>query len=110
MRQDQIKYARERLAAIYKERLNRLSSLIKPAKHLSIQEMCDALENGAFTLDRLASHINYAIKFNAATPEDRTEYQREIEKLRAKYEAICDELLLGDAEKALSLIKKFSQN
>lgn len=118
MNQTQIKYARERAAVIRKRREEALREkhTVTP-KLLTDDEKLKALKTGAFTITPLKdrqtgnfrnSWINY-VNFTGEVKGglDLKAFNAEFEKLDAAYRKLIDELVLGDNEQALALLRAF---
>lgn len=118
MNQQQIKYARQRLEKIFSEKRKSIESACTvEANTLSYQGRLDALKAGRFTVVKhdyayqagYADRIDQYIKFTDETPKnfDKVSYDKAIKTLTDKYEKALDELILGDNQEALEMIKQF---
>jgi len=115
MNQLQVKYARQRAEAIYNDKRKDLE-----AKHriggvqLNIKQRLKAVVNGEITITEPAAHQGphqwyYQISFNAEKQPsfDNDAYEAEGKKLKTSFNALMDELMLGDNQEALKLLKAF---
>lgn len=107
MNNTQLKYARERANQIYTEKLSKIR---KAPKGFTLQEKIKALRKGEFTVDQeLAGYhrLENAIIFTKEPKADVEKVKREVEELDNQYNTILDELILGDNEQALLLLRAF---
>jgi len=115
MNQTQIKYARQRAEAIFSDKSKALE-----IKHntkgvsLTIKERLDALMDGDFSIkepsDYQGAHQwHYQVVFDAEKPAvfDRDSYEKDHKELKTAFNALMDELMLGDNQEALKLLKAF---
>lgn len=135
MNQTQVKYARQRAQEIFNDKKAALKGKFSsPGKTLTLTQKLNALEAGEFTIVEPASAQNTAnlssvylevysaypyrsnkseleqrIRFNAETaPTYDTKAEDEAHKaLKSTYLALTDELMLGDNQEALKLLKAF---
>jgi len=114
MNQAQLKYARERAEKLFRDRL--LSLKVKHtvvAVALSTNEKYEALKTGAFTIDKAANRSGWnwadAVKFKGESAGyiNTDKLDADVAKLTSTYRNLTDELILGDNEKALELLKAF---
>lgn len=115
MNQTQLKYARDRAAKILARRKETLeASFTVPAVELSCAERLEALKAGKFKVD--AKQLNnarhwwhQAVTFTAERPKkyDKKGHEAALAVLQKSYEKLIDELVLGDNEQALALLKAF---
>lgn len=115
--QAQRKYVIERIGRIYKqkEQASREANVIviKQVK-LSNEKRLEALRKGKFKLKpgitevREHDYIYHILGFEGETErkDEATKHHKVMEKLDELYNSIRDEAMLGDGNKALSLIKK----
>lgn len=115
MNQTQVKYARQRAEGIFADKRKALE-----AKHrvggvsLDINQKLDAIRKGEITIKKPAEYQgahqwSYQITFNAERPPvfDNDAYTKEEAALRAIFNSLMDELMLGDNQEALKLLKAF---
>jgi len=132
MNQTQVKYARQRAQEIFNDKKAALKGKFSaPGKTLTLPEKLAALQAGEFTIvepipmtvrDSYAGVVIYddyrhnnksalesRIKFNAETaPTYDTKGEEAAHKaLKSAYLALTDELMLGDNQEALKLLKAF---
>ena len=111
MTQAQIKYALKRLEEVYQEKL--LSIRLDAFKEPSLKEML--LDGRAtFTLTKLdkcngtySRDILDVPSFTSEIKADRETQESKKKSLHDKYVLLRDEFMLGDAEEALELLRKF---
>lgn len=115
MNQAQVKYARQRAEAIYGDKRKDLE-----AKHriggvqLDIRQRLKAVADGEITIAEPHNHQGphqwyYQISFNAEKQAsfDNDKYNTEAAELKKNFNALMDELMLGDNQEALKLLKAF---
>jgi hypothetical protein len=113
--QSQIKYARERAKTVYDRKAAALKEQYTiPAVKLTAEQKIDAILNRRYSVveDGLGSssghywhqHIKFHDEREASFMDGYVDIRLELD---AKYAALLDELILGDSETALSLIKAF---
>lgn len=113
MNQQQVKYARHRAEGILLEKRKLIEAKYTDQGHtMSFEERIAALKAGEFTVtgDCKSSHQwSYHIKFNADRPRvvDYDAMKPEIDALNKVFQSLLDELVLGDNEEALRLLKAF---
>ena len=114
MNQSQVKYVRQRAEQIYidKQRVIR-TEFTQPAVVLTGTQRVEALKAGRFEYrgdpDEGSPHqFFYNIRFIDETPSVITAgYQDALDELKENYTELMDELILGDNEVALQLLKDF---
>jgi len=103
-----MKYARERAGAIFRRKKEKLSEAYSATDKLSNDERVAALVAGRFTVNnnsyRWYDRIVFEKPAEAMTYE---EYTTRLATLTARYDAIIDELVLGDNAAALDLLRAF---
>lgn len=114
MNQTQLKYARERANKIFKEKEVALTNkYTTPAKTLTTDQKLEALKAGDFKIVKSTkgsynrmwwNDVDFGETFAVIDVEKR---DPELAELRKKFEALTDELVLGDNETALQLLKDF---
>lgn len=134
MNQTQVKYARQRAQEIFNEKKSRLKKdFSKPGKTLSLKDKLKALQLGEFEIVepvvnqtvamRNGISISYyddyrynnrsglesCIQFKAETKPtfDAAGHTAAEKALTEAYRALTDELMLGDNQEALKLLKAF---
>jgi hypothetical protein len=112
MNQTQVKYARARAEALFKTRTAAIKAKhTTPAVKLTQAEKFDALRAGQFTIAPENSRYGWSdcVVFTAARDEtvDQDAIDREQAALAAAYRTLEDELVLGDNEQALALLRAF---
>jgi hypothetical protein len=112
MNQTQVKYARARAEATFKARTAAIKAKhTTPAITLTKAEKLEALRTGQFTIDPDQSRYSWAdaVVFTAARDEtiDQAALDAEQALLAAAYRKLEDELVLGDNEQALALLRAF---
>ena len=114
MNQSQVKYVRQRAEQIYIEKQRTIrTEFTQPAVLLTGTQRIEALKSGRFEYkgnpDEGAPHqFFYNIRFIDETPQIITEgYQDALDELKINYTKLMDELILGDNEVALQLLKDF---
>tara|TARA_R110000803_G_scaffold8609_3_gene27589 strand:+ start:38 stop:394 length:357 start_codon:yes stop_codon:yes gene_type:complete len=117
MNQRQIKYAEQRLSDVYKSRKAQIEgSCTKLGNTLSNTETLKALKVGDFKVrSKIVGYGNTLgsyITFNQEYPEkfDKEKCTKQIRALDKEYTKIKDELILGDNQEALQMIKNFEGN
>jgi len=111
--QTQIKYARERAASILKQKIvEARDKFTTPAKTLNTEEKLEALKAGKFTINAPVTGRSMwwynAVDFGetfATTDTDKLKV--ETDKLNSTFERLMDELILGDKEQVLKMLKEF---
>lgn len=115
MNQTQLKYARDRASKILARRKETLeASFTVPAVTLSCVEKLEALKAGKFKVDMKGAEsgtqwrYNY-VTFTGSKPKkyDKAGHEAALAVLQKDYEKLIDELILGDNEAALALLKAF---
>ena len=115
MNQTQIKYARERAANVLSARKKALTAAhTTPAVALTGAERLQAIKDGAVKLDfKGVSDNNHwwhsAVSFTAERPVkvNTKALNAATATLQATYDKLIDELVLGDNEAALALLRAF---
>lgn len=118
MNQQQKKYAQNRVSAIYARRQRDLrKSMITPAIKISPSERADAIRAGKVKLRPGIKRIgNYddvidVLVFDGERDEkvDEAKLTKALSELETEFNNVMDELMLGDAEEAIKLIKAFDR-
>lgn len=117
MNQTQIKYIKQRAESIYTKHRNNLSDqFTQKAVTLTSAEVVEALRAGNFAIVDHAENIRstaYNIREFIVFPTechrivDDKGLVKPLTELKIKYEQLMDELILGDNEQALALLKAF---
>lgn len=112
MNATQMKYAKERAKDLYYSRLAEIDNKYKP-ESLGLDDYLEAIKSGDFTLKEPEGYgkqlwFNW-VSFNRAPSPDKKAQDKEKEDLKAAYVRLIDELVLGDNEKALQLLKAFAE-
>lgn len=114
MNQAQLKYARARAERVFRDRKDAIAAKhTTPAVRLSDVEKLDALKAGAFKIDKKAEGLRYGwergVVFNGERDRkvNQPAIERETAELTEAYRKLEDELVLGDNETALALLKAF---
>lgn len=112
MNQFEAKYARQRAEEIYKTKDAALQKKHRVVGNtLSNDQKIAALEANEFTINPdLSTYWYYRIVFNGETKSyfDQVAYDAEAKPLKAQYHAVLDEIILGDNEKAIALLREFA--
>lgn len=113
MNATQLKYARERANKIYKSKADEIDKEYQ-VKPLTVEESLEALQKGEFTI---VEPVRYSrgswaswVSFNASPVPNEEERRTRKETLQTSFTKLMDELVLGDNEKALELLKAFENN
>lgn len=114
MNQAQLKYARQRAERIFGSRKAAIRTKhTTPAVRLSTDEKLDALKAGTFKVNKKAEERRYGwercVTFNGEREQkiDEAAIEQETAALTEAYRKLEDELVLGDNEQALALLKAF---
>lgn len=114
MNNEQLKYARVRAKDAYDYKLNILKREFTTQQiRLTPEQRIKALKDGNFTIKKqpsgnayyLADVIDFPGEVNAVF--DTVGYEAKAEVVRKAYNALTDELVLGDNEQALQLLRQF---
>lgn len=115
MNQTQIKYARERITEVYREKKAAIKSKYIWVKLvLPLEEKLRRIVAGEYEIRKESPHwakddINHAIRFE---PDENPNLKEELEayrKLDAAYKTIIDNLILGDQQDALNALTEFEK-
>lgn len=118
MNQQQKKYAMERLSSIFRQRKAAIKKKhTTPAVVKSAKERAAMFKRGEFTVKSGVKAISsytdvediVTFKGEREQSQNDTAIEKEVSALWAEYNEACDELMLGDEEKALQLIKAFDR-
>lgn len=113
MNQTQLKYAKERVLKIYNSKAKEITvKFTTPAVTLTTDQKMSALKKGDFTVKSQAlgqSNLWYnLIDFGETYAKvDTAGRDAALKELNNKFEQLMDELVLGDNETALAMIKEF---
>lgn len=117
MNQTQIKYVRERLKTLYDMKRRKIDSdyAYNKLPSMTLEQKIDDIQKGKFMLRpgvemSSVAPIETCIKFREED-ERATFYEegkQKKERLLAEYNRILDELILGDAQKAVDALKDFT--
>ena len=115
MNQTQVKYARQRAQEIYSDKRKDLEDRHRTnGVQLDIKQRLKAVADGEITIAEPSAsqgphQWSYQISFNAEKQPsfDKDTYEAEAKKLKTSFNALLDELLLGDNQEALKLLKAF---
>lgn len=110
MNQSQLKYARERAQKIKRDRQNANIQKFQ-AQQLPDEERIAAIQRGDFSIRATVTRATYVydiLEIHGETPEDRAGLALAQEKLETEFTKLMDELVLGDNEQALALLREFS--
>lgn len=111
MNQSQIKYTRGRAETIYRAKQQEISNKYKtPA--VSAEERLEQLKRGEFSIDPSKvkySYWYYGIIFNDENKDNDRKKEEELKALEASYRSLLDELILGDNQQALEMLKQFER-
>lgn len=116
MNQAQLKYARTRAEKIYAEKVKEVSAeFVTPAVHFKAPEIQKAIAQGRFRLRTLTPNYSNSLYLRDILefPEEcpavvDTKGQIEaLGELKKEYNNLMDELMLGDNEQALAMLKAF---
>jgi hypothetical protein len=110
--QSQIKYARERAGTLRNGREKTLREKhTTPSVSLSCEEKLKALKDGRFKVVKVASNdwwhkgVNFTDEVKGGL--NQKAFDKDLAELNASYTKLIDELVLGDNEEALRLLKAF---
>jgi hypothetical protein len=109
----QIKYARERAERIFNDRRKVITEKhTTVAVTLSLAARMEALRCHRFevkTPNRNSYYLNDFVKFDDEIEQSTNQkaIDKDVKKLTATYDALIDQLVLGDAEDALRMLKDF---
>jgi len=115
MNNAQVKYARERATSIYKNREASLKEkFTTPAVEYTNEEKLELIRKGLFvTKEEVAGYGMYLSSF-IVFPEERSAtldnegFKAAQKQLKAEYDVVMDEILLGDEQEALQLLRAFT--
>lgn len=113
MNATQLKYAKERAQQLYNTKSRQINEKYTVTP-LTTEEALAALEAGEFTLKEPSGYYknswyNY-VSFNKAPTPDKKAQDKEQNELKEQYTRLLDELVLGDNQQALELLKAFESN
>jgi hypothetical protein len=104
----QLKYAMSRVDAALNDKLADLNERFR--SKFGEKEKLAALKRGAFTINKKATSTSDAIVYPEAPPEmDREEFKAKERQLRSEASRVKDELILGNEQEALKLIREFKE-
>jgi hypothetical protein len=107
MNQTQLKYARERAAAIKRRREEKLTALRNDAT-LDNDARAKALKEGRFEVrGKGYNWYDRVVFLDAPKGMSDKEYSEAHTKLREEYDRLIDELVLGDQDEALKMLRAF---
>lgn len=116
MNQQQTKYAREKLNIVYNQKQREINDKYNP-KYLNTTEMLEALKAGEFTFkDKLkedrwggSGYVRDFVQFDAEliAEEQRIKRDELLKELSETKSRMMDELILGDVQEALSILRSF---
>lgn len=115
MNQTQVRYACKRVKEILaeKEREIRKEYADPVVASMTTEQKLNAIANGNYTV-RKDSNKGYSYWYNCIVFNDQVVKRKDkkpmlakIDKLRKEANRLIDEFMLGDAEEALKLLKKF---
>jgi hypothetical protein len=114
MNQTQVKYARARAESVYKKRKAAIEAKhTVPAVKLTRTEKLFALTAGAFRVDTTYTGYGWsdAVTFPAERDQEVNQVAIDAEQaaLADAYRKLEDELVLGDNEQALALLRAFEE-
>lgn len=105
MNSQQLKYAKERLEQLYRQKSDALGSVYSWG--LTQEEKIRAFHDGDYGVE--LKNNGFVVVFSG--DEEKKEFKRkESVKLKEEYNRIMDELVLGDQEQALALINQFKES
>lgn len=110
MTQAQVKYARQRAEAIYAAKRQAIEqAYTTEAVNLTTEEKIAAIKTDRIEVASSGSYWAYNIKFLDETPRvvHMEQAKPELTKLKQDFDKLMDELVLGDNEEALALLKQF---
>lgn len=114
MNQSQLKYARERAEKIYSaKRTAIVEKHTTEAVEFTTEQKIKAIKDGAYTVDKSQMRDGWrwadCIRFKGERNRfiDNGKVQAETKTLDSTYRKLMDELILGDNEKALELLRAF---
>lgn len=116
MNQTQLRYARQRADSLYQDKIKTISAKYTTAAvRFNADEILAALKTGNFIIKEptaRGAYIGYLrdyIEFPGETRETKNieAINKELGALKATFTALMDELILGDNEAALKMLKAF---
>lgn len=107
MNQTQLKYARERAASIKRRREEKLNESYNGSK-MTNDKKAEAVKSGRFEVIGAGYHWYDRIVFlDDVRGMTEDAYKKAFGDLKVEYDKLIDELVLGDNEQALALLKAF---
>lgn len=119
MNREQVKYMRERIAVIVKNKILAIEQATKlPKSCLTIEEKFKQIKDGTSTLKPMTNFNCYTKLHEAYTYKDdaklsasydsaKKSKEKEIAKIHNEEKILIDEIMLGDAEQALIKLREF---
>lgn len=113
MNQQQIRYVKSRAEEMYKGKQRQLNDKFRvKAVTLTHEQMHKALKSGDFKIKPYntgAYYVRDFISFPQETPEafDREGFEKALTSLQKSFNTLMDEIMIGDNEKAIKLLKEF---
>lgn len=114
MKQDQQRYAMERISKAVDAKIAACKARhMKPGNQPTTQEKLRAIRDGDAALRRhalLSWKLDDAFDFSELTRPDALDvkpFEREAASIRERAAKIKDEIMLGDSQKAIKLIREF---
>jgi len=118
MNQTQLKYARKRAEDAFNAKLKAVTEKhTTPAQTLTDAEKIEALKRGAFTVNPVVEdnskygwkrnwwqYLDFGETFASINAVAR---DKESAEISVKFHALMDELILGDDDKAIALLREF---
>lgn len=111
MNASQMKYVKERARKIYNDKVNQIKEKFN-LKEMPLNEKLNALREGNFKVLKQPDGNQYGLLAYIAFTDDKyknnkAEREKDMAKLEKDYSILMDELILGDNEKALELLRNF---
>lgn len=112
MNQQQRNYVLRRVAEIEKSKIDEAHKrLSTPAINLSNKEKVEAIKNGEFTVDENEFTWYNRIRFTGQAPAsiDAKAFAAARDRIVGEANAVRDEVMIGDCDQALDLLKNFEK-
>lgn len=112
MNQTQLRYARQRAQEMLEDKQKTLRAKhLTKAVQFTVDDKIQAIKDGRYELTRRGGihSLEYNIKFPEETPSrlDQEAFDKEYAPVLKAFNTMMDELVLGDNEVALKLMKAF---
>ena len=116
MNASKMKFAKERLNKIFREKSQAMATQFKAREvTLTPKQKLEALKGGDVVFRKASDmgsgyYISDFLSFSAEAGNEtiKVEKEKALAELTAEYDRVLDELMLGDEEEALELLKAFA--